>query len=107
MNQRSAIAAKQKVQEANNEMFKRNADNVAGNLVNAAKESNRDAVDLETLKYSRDKLIDGIKKAQDIAENAKQSRKDNQAQLEKYKQETQKMLADMSGSDLKGREKLE
>lgn len=107
MNQRSAIAAKQKVQEANNEMFKRNADNVAGNLVNAAKESNRDAVDLETLKYSRDKLIDGIKKAQDIAENAKQSRKDNQAQLEKYKQETQAMLKDMSDGDLKGREKLE
>lgn len=107
MKQRSAIAAKQKVQAANNEMFKRNADNVAGNLVNAAKESSKDTVDLETLKYSRNKLIDGIKKAQNIAEDAKQSRKDNQAQLEKYKEETQKMLADMSGNDLKGREKLE
>lgn len=106
INQRSATVAKRKVKEANEEMMKRNADNFKGNLINAAKESSKDTVNLETLEYSRNQMIDGIKKAQSIAEDAKQTRANNEAQLEKYKQETREMLQNMSGSD-KGREKLE
>ncbi|MDR2089292.1 MAG: toxic anion resistance protein [Clostridiales Family XIII bacterium] len=71
---RSAMEAQRRVSDTTNELLKKNADLLKAGTVEAAKESERGIVDIETLRYTNESLISTLDEVLEIQRDGKQKR---------------------------------
>jgi len=91
----SAIKAQREVTDVTNQLLKRNADALKQNTIEAAKESERSIVDIETLKHTNQSLISTLDEVLQIQQSGREKRKEAQAELLKIEEELKTKLLDI------------
>lgn len=98
-----AINAQREVTNLTNEMLKKNADALKTGTVEAAKESERSIVDIETLKYTNESLITTLDEVLQIQTEGAQKRRDAEVELGRIEGELKaKLLQLRDGAETKG-----
>jgi uncharacterized protein YaaN involved in tellurite resistance len=92
---RSAIKAQREVTDITNELLKKNADALKLNTIEAAKESERSIVDIETLKHTNQSLISTLDEVLTIQQTGRVKRQEAQAELVKIEEELKAKLLDI------------
>lgn len=80
--QRAAVEAQKQVSETTNSLLKKNADMLHISSVETAKENERGVIDLSTLEYTQQKLIDTVTETMKIQREGSIKRKESQAKLD-------------------------
>jgi uncharacterized protein YaaN involved in tellurite resistance len=78
---KSAIKVQREVTEATNEILRKNADMLKQSSVEAAAESERSIVDIETLKYTNESLISTLTEIEQIHVEGKKNREAAEVEL--------------------------
>ncbi len=91
-----AVAAQSAVTEATNELLKKNADTLHTGAVEIAKESERAIVDLETVRYTNEKLMQTLDEVLAIQEEGHARRVEAEAALAKIENELREKLLSMT-----------
>ncbi len=94
---REAMEAQRAVTDMTNELLKKNADTLKMGTVEAAKESERGIVDLETLKYTNQQLISTLDEVVKIQEDGRAKRRVAEAELGRIEGELKQKLLDIRG----------
>lgn len=94
---REAMEAQRAVTDMTNELLKKNADTLKMGTVEAAKESERGIVDLETLKYTNQQLISTLDEVVKIQEDGRAKRRAAEAELGRIEGELKQKLLDIRG----------
>ncbi len=94
---REAMEAQWAVTDMTNELLKKNADTLKMGTVEAAKESERGIVDLETLKYTNQQLISTLDEVVKIQEDGRAKRRAAEAELGRIEGELKQKLLDIRG----------
>lgn len=82
-NQEVGVKVKAAISETTNAMIKSNADTIRNSAVAIADESNRSVVDVETIEYAQNAMLDAIKQ---VSAKSKNARAINDAQILKLEQ---------------------
>lgn len=80
--QRAAVEAQKEVSNVTNSLLKKNADMLHISSVETAKENERGVIDLSTLEYTQQKLIDTVTETMKIQREGSIKRKESQAKLD-------------------------
>jgi len=91
----SAIKAQREVSDITNQLLRKNADALKMNTIEAAKESERSIVDLETLKYTNQSLITTLDEVLRVQQDGRAKRKEAEAELVKIESELKTKLLDI------------
>ena len=94
---RQAMEAQRQVSDLTNELLKKNAEALHQGSVEVAKESERGVVDLETLKYTNQKLIDTLEEVRQIQEDGASRRREAEAELGRIEGELKQKLLELRG----------
>jgi len=93
-NQRASIEAEKKIADATNQMLRKNSEILKLNCIEAAKENERQLVDVETLQVTTKNLVDTIKEVQKIHEDGAKNRRNIEQSLLTFSEQMQQgMLA--------------
>lgn len=87
--QRDAIAIQKKVSDTTNQIIKKNADLLHQNSVDITRENERGVVDLETLRYSTQKIIETIRDCKEIHNQGVKQRREIEVEIVKLDTELQ------------------
>lgn len=90
-----AITAQREVTNLTNEMLKKNADALKMGTVEAAKESERSIVDIETLKYTNESLISTLDQVLQIQNEGAQKRREAEIELGRIEGELKAKLLEL------------
>ncbi|MCL1865789.1 MAG: toxic anion resistance protein [Oscillospiraceae bacterium] len=91
----AAIKAQREVTDMTNELLRKNADALKQNTIEAAKESERSIVDIETLKHTNQSLISTLDEVLQIQQTGRQKRQEAQVELHKIEDELKAKLLDI------------
>jgi len=91
----AAIKAQREVTDITNQLLRKNADALKTNTIEAARESERSIVDLETLKYTNQSLISTLDEVLRIQQDGRAKRKEAEAELVKIEGELKTKLLDI------------
>jgi uncharacterized protein YaaN involved in tellurite resistance len=80
--QRAAVEAQKQVSETTNSLLIKNADLLNISSIETAKENERGVIDLSTLEYTQQKLIDTVTETMKIQREGSIKRKESQAKLD-------------------------
>ncbi|MCL2754897.1 MAG: toxic anion resistance protein [Oscillospiraceae bacterium] len=94
-NTQKAIQTQRAVTDMTNELLKKNADSLRLNTIEAAKESERAIVDIETLKHTNQSLISTLDEVLQIQNSGREKRREAQAELLKIEEELKAKLLDI------------
>jgi uncharacterized protein YaaN involved in tellurite resistance len=87
-----AMEAQRAVTDMTNELLRRNADTLKQGTVEIAKESERGIVELETLQYTNQQLIETLDEVQKIQDEGKAKRAEAERELAKIEGELREKL---------------
>lgn len=90
--QRKAIDIQRKVADTTNQIIKKNADLLHQNSIDIARENERGVVDLETLRYSTQKIIETIRDCKEIHNQGVKQRREIEAEIVKLDTELQSAI---------------
>ena len=91
----AAIKAQREVTDVTNQLLRKNADMLKQNTVEAAKESERSIIDIETLKYTNQSLITTLDEVLRIQQDGRTKRREAEAELVKIEGELKTKLLDI------------
>ena len=91
----SAMEAERKVTDLTNELIKKNADALKTGSVEIAKESERGIVDMETVRYSNQQLIETLDEVVKIQEEGRNKRREAENELIQIESELKAKLLDI------------
>lgn len=91
----SAMEAERKVTALTNELIKKNADALKTGSVEIAKESERGIVDMETVRYSNQQLIETLDEVVKIQEEGRSKRREAENELVQIESELKAKLLDI------------
>ena len=91
--QQNAVKLANAIDDATNDMMKRNADLLHQNSVETAKANQRAVIDLETLKHVHDQLIRTVEEVRTIHQEGMQKRQQAEHDLAQLREQMQKQLA--------------
>lgn len=91
--QKNAVDLANSIDDANNELLRKNADLVHSTSVATAKANQRAVIDIQTLKHVHEKLISTVEEVRAIHRDGIQSRKQAEHDLALMKEDVQKRLA--------------
>ena len=89
-----AIASQRAVTDMTNELLRKNAETLKMGTIEAAKESERGIVDLETLKQTNQSLISTLDEVMKIQEEGRQKRREAEQELGRLEGELKQKLLD-------------
>ncbi|HIS68764.1 MAG TPA: toxic anion resistance protein [Candidatus Gallacutalibacter stercoravium] len=92
-----AIAAQREVTDMTNELLRKNADTLKMGTIEAAKESERGIVDIETLQHTNEQLISTLDEVFQIQQEGRQKRHDAEIELQRIEGELKQKLLDVRG----------
>ncbi len=90
-----AIHAQRQVTEITNELLRRNADTLKASTVEAAKESERGIVDIETLRHTNQSLIQTLDEVLQIQSDGRQKRREAEGELRRIEGELKNKLLEL------------
>lgn len=90
--QRDAVESLKLVSDTTNKLLKKNADLLNLSSIETAKENERGVIDVETLEYTQQKLIDTVTQTMQIQHEGAQKRKESQAKLDTMSQDLRNSL---------------
>ena len=93
-----AIEAQRAVTDMTNELLRKNADTLKMGSIQAAKESERGIVDIETLKHTNEQLISTLDEVAHIQEEGRQKRREAEAELGRIEGELKQKLLEIRNS---------
>ncbi|MDR2884034.1 MAG: toxic anion resistance protein [Deferribacteraceae bacterium] len=88
----NAIKAQQSVTQTTNELLRRNSELLKTSTIEAAKESERTIVDIDTLKKANEDIITSIQQVVAIQQEGRQKRQEAEAELVKLEKELKERL---------------
>lgn len=91
-----AAKAQREVANTTNELLKRNADALHAATVDTVKESNRDIVDIETLKNTNEKLIQTFDEVMQIQNEGRQKRVEAEKELQTIEDQLKQKIMEIS-----------
>lgn len=91
----SAIKAQREVTDITNRLLRQNAETLKMNTIEAARESERSIVDIETLKYTNQSLITTLDEVLKIQQDGRQKRREAEAELGRIEVELKNKLLDI------------
>lgn len=91
-NQKGAIKAHQAVSDKTNELMRHIGDTLHENSIAVAKETERGIIEIETLRYNNEKLINTLKETKEIARQAIQKRREAEAELIRLENELESTM---------------
>jgi uncharacterized protein YaaN involved in tellurite resistance len=94
-NSKKAIRTQAAVTDMTNDLLRKNADALKINTIEAAKESERSIVDIETLKHTNQQLISTLDEVLQIQQSGREKRKEASAELYKIEEELKAKLLDI------------
>ena len=94
---RQAAAAQSAVSDMTNQMLQKNAEMLHMGTVEAARESERGIVDLETLQHTNQQLIATLDEVMDIQTQGAQKRREAEAELQRIEGELKQKLLELRG----------
>ena len=92
-----AIAAQREVTDMTNELLRKNADTLKMGTIEAAKESERGIVDIETLQHTNEQLISTLDEVFQIQQEGRQKQHDAEIELQRIEGELKQKLLDVRG----------
>ncbi len=92
-----AIKAQREVTNMTNELLRKNAQTLKMGTIEAAKESERGIVDIETLKNTNETLISTLDEVVRIQDEGRQKRRDAESELGKIEQQLKDKLLEIRG----------
>ena len=92
-----AIRAQREVTDMTNELLRKNADTLKMGTIEAAKESERGIVDIETLKHTNESLISTLDEVVKIQDEGRQKRREAESELGRIEQELKNKLLEIRG----------
>lgn len=93
-----AIEAQRAVSDMTNELLRKNAETLKMGSVQAAKESERGIVDIETLKHTNEQLISTLDEVAHIQEEGRQKRREAELELGRIEGELKQKLLELRSS---------
>jgi uncharacterized protein YaaN involved in tellurite resistance len=94
-NTQKAIATQRAVTDMTNDLLRKNADALRMNTIEAAKESERAIIDIETLKHTNQSLISTLDEVLQIQQSGREKRKEASVELHKIEEELKAKLLDI------------
>ncbi len=94
---RQALEAQREVTDLTNQLLKKNADALKLGTVEAAKESERSIVDIETLQHTNQSLISTLDEVLQIQKDGAQKRREAEAELGRIEGELKQKLLSING----------
>ena len=94
---KQAMEAQREVSDVTNELLRRNADALHQGSVDIARESERGIVELETLKYTNQQLINTLEEVRQIQEDGRNRRAEAEVELGRIEGELKQKLLEMRG----------
>jgi len=94
-NSARAIQAQRAVTDMTNELLKKNADTIKQGTIDAAKESERGIVDIETLQHTNQSLIETLDEVLMIQQDGKQKRQAAEAELSRIENQLKSKLLEV------------
>ena len=94
---KQAMEAQREVSDVTNQLLKKNADALHQGSIGIARESERGIVELETLKYTNEKLITTLEEVRQIQEDGRNRRRDAEVELGRIEGELKQKLLEMRG----------
>ena len=95
---KSAIEAQRRVTDITNELLKKNAETLKTSTIEAARESERGIVDIETLKQTNESLITTLDEVMRIQQEGKQKRREAEGELSRIESDLKSKLLEIRGS---------
>ena len=93
-----AIEAQRAVSDMTNELLRKNAETLKMGSIQAAKESERGIVDIETLKHTNEQLISTLDEVAHIQEEGRQKRREAELELGRIEGELKQKLLELRSS---------
>ena len=93
-----AIEAQRAVSDMTNELLRKNAETLKMGSIQAAKESERGIVDIETLKHTNEQLISTLDEVAHIQEEGRQKRREAEVELGRIEGELKQKLLELRSS---------
>ena len=87
-----AIRAQEAVTNLTNDLLKSNADKLKQNTIDAARATERGIIDLDTIKYTNDRLIEAIDEVRAIQIEGNKNRQDAKNELGRLEEELKRNL---------------
>ena len=87
-----AIRAQEAVTNLTNDLLKSNADKLKQNTIDTARATERGIIDLDTIKYTNDRLIEAIDEVRTIQIEGKKNREDAKNELGRLEEELKRNL---------------
>ena len=94
---KQAMEAQREVSNLTNELLRKNAETLKMGSVEIAKESERGVVDLETLKFTNQQLINTLDEVRQIQEDGRTRRREAEVELGRIEGELKQKLLEMRG----------
>src|SRR5699024_6424095 len=94
---RQAAAAQSAVSDMTNQLLQKNAEMLHMGTVEAARESERGIVDLETLQHTNQQLIATLDEVMDIQTQGAQKRREAEVELQRIEGELKQKLLELRG----------
>ena len=91
----SAMEAERKVTDLTNELIKKNAESLKAGSIEIAKESERGIVDMETIKYTNQQLIETLDEVVKIQDEGRAKRREAENELGQIEAELKAKLLDI------------
>jgi uncharacterized protein YaaN involved in tellurite resistance len=91
----SAIEAQRKVTDITNELLRKNAETLKISTIEAAKESERGIVDIETLRLTNESLITTLDEVMRIQQEGKQKRREAESELQRIENDLKNKLLEI------------
>lgn len=98
---KNAIEAQRRVTDLTNELLKKNAETLKVSTIEAAKESERGIVDIETLKQTNESLISTLDEVMQIQQQGKEKRREAEAELAKIENDLKYKLLEIRDNSKK------
>ncbi len=92
---KEAMEATRAVTDMTNDLLRKNADTLKMGTIETAKESERAIVDLETLQYTNQSLIDTLDEVIKIQDDGREKRREAEAELERLEAELKQKLLEI------------
>lgn len=93
-----AIKAQREVTDMTNQLLRKNAEALKIGTIEAARESERSIVDIETLKYTNESLISTLDEVMQIQTEGRQKRREAEIELGRIENELKQKLLQMSNA---------
>jgi uncharacterized protein YaaN involved in tellurite resistance len=90
-----AMEAQRAVTDMTNELLKKNADTLKMSTIATAKEAERGVVDIETLKYTNQQLIETLEEVSRIQSDGREKRRQAETELRQIEGELRQKLLDI------------